>query len=54
MENVCQKAKMYPFEVDGKNEIKRNKCVKTYVVKNKITFDNYKSYLFSNDVPCLG
>lgn len=46
LEFIGLKAKMYALKVDGQNEVKRAKGVKTYVVKNKITFNDYKySYL---------
>ena len=46
---ICLRSKMYSFMVDGKKCTKKSKGVKTNVVKNLISFDDYKHCLENKD-----
>lgn len=48
-EFVGLRSKLYAYEIDDEHEAKHCKGVKKVVVKNNITFDDYKSCLFERN-----
>ena len=49
-EFVCFGAKTYSFVIDDFKENKKNKGTKKSVVKTRLRHQNYKDYVFNNEV----